>query len=447
MTFDIQNGVLKKVYQCTSHVVIPSSVTRIDDRAFQFQTALQSVVIPDSVIKIERCAFSNCTALESVSLGLSVRKIDYAAFSGCCALKSVTLSPDHPHFFFKNDLVISRDGTINFALGSIVDAVIPDSVTTIGSHAFANCTLLQSVSIPNSVTQIDERAFADCPNLHTVAFSENHPHFLLKNDMILSKHGKLLFALGTIVDALIPSFVTSIENSAFCGRTALQSVSIPGSVTRIGHCAFECCSSLQSVIIPDSVTQIGNYAFIQCKNLLSVVLPDSVASIGFRAFYGCDKMQLIKMSSKHFKLNTGLSGFFNELFAPPDSAEILVCMAPLSDIPLKYYPKACIGFALHENEYPKELHKGYLGYIRTHTAEMCRAAIRHPESLRLLCREKLIDANSFPTLFNATAERGNVELTALLLEYKHTHLINGTSERDNDLSLNEQVHSSPSAAS
>ena len=43
--------------------------------------------------------------------------------------------------------------------------IIPDTVTTIGNHAFANCRYLVYVRIPASVTTIAPDAFADCPNV------------------------------------------------------------------------------------------------------------------------------------------------------------------------------------------------------------------------------------------------------------------------------------------
>ena len=48
--------------------------------------------------------------------------------------------------------------------------IIPDSVTSIGSWAFAGCTRLTNVVIPNSVTKIRNYAFHYCPNLKSLVF-------------------------------------------------------------------------------------------------------------------------------------------------------------------------------------------------------------------------------------------------------------------------------------
>ena len=45
---------------------------------------------------------------------------------------------------------------------------IPDSVTSIGMHAFSYCMGLKSITIPDSVTSIGESAFSDCRGLKSV---------------------------------------------------------------------------------------------------------------------------------------------------------------------------------------------------------------------------------------------------------------------------------------
>ena len=50
----------------------------------------------------------------------------------------------------------------------LTSVTIPNSVTSIGNHAFRYCFGLTSVTIPNSVTSIGDEAFYDCSGLTSV---------------------------------------------------------------------------------------------------------------------------------------------------------------------------------------------------------------------------------------------------------------------------------------
>ena len=53
---------------------------------------------------------------------------------------------------------------------SLTSVTIPDSVTSIGYSAFENCSKLTSIVIPDSVTSIGEDAFSYCSRLTTVNY-------------------------------------------------------------------------------------------------------------------------------------------------------------------------------------------------------------------------------------------------------------------------------------
>lgn len=58
---------------------------------------------------------------------------------------------------------------------SITSISIPYGITTIGTTAFAGCTLLASISIPYGITTIDTGAFADCTLLASVTVQSVTP--------------------------------------------------------------------------------------------------------------------------------------------------------------------------------------------------------------------------------------------------------------------------------
>ena len=117
------------------NTIIPNSVTRIGNYAFENCSGLTSITIPNSVTSIGNSAFLGCDGLTSVTIGNSVTSIGEKAFESCSGLTSVTIG---------------------------------NSVTSIGNQALYNCSTLTSVTIPNSVTSIGWGAFGDCSNLTDV---------------------------------------------------------------------------------------------------------------------------------------------------------------------------------------------------------------------------------------------------------------------------------------
>ena len=300
---------------------IPNSMTSIGERAFSGCNSISSItvdsgntkydsrdncnaiietesnmliagcmntIIPNSVTSIGGSAFGGCSGLTSITIPNSITSIGDYAFSGCSSLTSVNITDLEAWckiscgiLHASNPLVYAHHLYLNGE--EVTDLVIPNSVTSIGSSAFAGCSGLTSVIIPNSVTSIGSNAFSNCFSLTSVTIPSS----------VTTIEIGVFWSCWGLSSVTIPNSVTSIGERAFSNCGSLTSVTIPNSVISIGNFAFNECINLTSVTIPNSVTTIGNNAFSSCSDLPSVIIPNSVTSIGSGAFIGCDKLKFV----------------------------------------------------------------------------------------------------------------------------------------------------------
>ncbi len=291
------------VVGCKS-TVIPDSVTRINNCAFDGCTGLTSITIPNSVTSIHENAFRNCTSLTSITIPESVEYIEKCAFFGCIGLESMVVDDNNPKFDSREDCNAIIETENNKLIVGCKNTIIPNSVTVIGTEAFAGCKSLTSIIIPDSVRAIGIAAFNYCTNLKSINIPDSvtsiswiafgHCESLASIEIpnsVTSIGSEAFFFCESLVSVTIPDSVIQIKESTFSACTSLISITIPNSVTSIGKDAFSGCTSLISITIPDSVTSIGEYSFEGCTSLISITIPITVASISKYAFIRCDDLK------------------------------------------------------------------------------------------------------------------------------------------------------------
>ena len=162
----------------------------------------------------------------------------------------------------------------SYKYSSLERITLPDSVTSIGEHAFDNCTGLTSIILPDSVTTIGDYAFENCIRLNSITLP----------DGVTAVGGRVFSGCTGLTGITLPDSIISICNFAFAGCTKLTDIAIPDRVTAIGSYAFAGCSGLTSITLPDSVTTIDSFAFSACTGLTNILIPEGVTTIGHRAF-------------------------------------------------------------------------------------------------------------------------------------------------------------------
>ena len=315
-------------------VTIPNSVTSIGSSAFTGCSGLTSVTIPNSVETIGGSAFDGCSGLTFVTIPNSVTRIGGDIFDGCSGLVSIKVESGNTQYDSRNDCNAIIEKSSQTLIAGCKNTIIPNSVTSIGSHAFSHCESLTSitfpnsvtsigyaafcycsgltsVTIPNSVTSIGSSAFTGCSGLTSITVENDNQYYDSRNNCnaIIRKSTNTLIA--GCKNTIIPNDVTTIADDVFYRCDGLTSVTIPNSVTSIGNSAFGFCSGLTSVTIPNSVTSIGRSAFNYCRGMTSITIPNSVTSIGDHAFYNCRSLTTIVSKIENpYEIDTNLFYYY-----------------------------------------------------------------------------------------------------------------------------------------
>lgn len=143
----------------------------------------------------------------------------------------------------------------------------PETLKSIGSCCFANCTNLEKVVFENKKSCIDPSAFKE-----TLWFERMKDEFVIINNQLLKYNGNN------------------------------ENVVIPEGVHRIGFSVFENNEKIKSLVCPSTLKTIGVASFLDCVNLEKVVLNDEIETIEAMAFEGCVKLDelILPKSIVHF---------------------------------------------------------------------------------------------------------------------------------------------------
>lgn len=344
-------------------VNIPERTTKIGDKAFQKCTNLKyinktedtDVVVPAALEYVGQYAFSY-TALTSFNMpefanwtaeDTRTKVIGMSAFSYCKQLKEVSIPASVTYLGATGTAGKYQEGEnkggSTFAYCSNLEKVtIADNckIQAIGGSAF-NKTKISSIRIPATVKYIGSHAFADCFNLKSITFE-------LKDVEVTTGEGEnattTTVKMCDLEEIAVLSFINTgitkfefpestageieLAGTMFKGSKNLTEIYLSKSIVDIGKALSgvtsitkftvaeghenyaqpkEGTSYLFNVLgkairgvfgemkgeveIPAGITEISAYAFENQSSITKVILPASLASIGERAFGGCWSLQ------------------------------------------------------------------------------------------------------------------------------------------------------------
>ena len=351
----------------------------IGDYAFMGCTMLRSVTIPSGVELIGKLAFYNCTRLSDVTIADSVKMVDYAAFNftpwyqendedylivGDGVLIKCAV---HPNFLDISDKPIKAIGGTAFwnaenedqaaeygykYAAELETLVLPETVTAIGTSAFAGCYNLRYVELPAGVTTIGDSAFniyiedetikttanvdfSKCSNLKSVgsyafqgcygiesmalpvsvetvsayafagtsayesfmqeaskAESETDRYFITGDHILLAA-----YVADGQTKITVPDGVKKIAGSALSGWDIAYVPTDTSGLSESGRSKYNISYNVKELALPETLVEIGNSAFYRMLSVEKVVLPNSLKKIDADAFAFCTALSSISGGS------------------------------------------------------------------------------------------------------------------------------------------------------
>lgn len=217
------------------------------------------------------------------------------------------------------------------------------------------------------------------------------------------------------------------------------SVIVPENVTEIGDGAFTLCENIITITVPESVSIIHENGFSLCQNLTSITLPENLIEIGkffggingFAIFMGCYNLINLNASKQVFsKLNYDdqcliVSNFIrqynaNNIYTEDDINKYKEFIMLTKERMLSEVILSC--FVRDEN--------GEIAYICKINSkeELLKRIVSPIINNKLLLQfmknnniDNILTAEEIDNLIHISSKIGEVETTALLLEYKNKH--------------------------
>ena len=152
-------------------LIVPKSVTKIEEDAFRNNQTLTSIEIPKEVVEIGRNAFTGC--LSNLVIAFEGFEEDWAKVGGLLANTDQLTVLTFWNYHIEDGvyyLTSDKADLVMFKNTTLTEFTVPSSVTKIYDNAFADENALQTLIITSSVTEIGENAFSGMSDSATIHF-------------------------------------------------------------------------------------------------------------------------------------------------------------------------------------------------------------------------------------------------------------------------------------
>ena len=218
-------------------LVIPSEidghkVTGIGTLFYTYNTTqVKEIVLPNTITTIEERAFFNSMYLKKINIPESVNDIQGSIFD-CCKEDLDIVLEENSNYIIEDDILYNKQKTKmieTLPKFKTENLVIPDTITELPLSVFRTKQCIKQVTLPKNLVKIDQFAFDTCQQLTKI---------------------------------VIPKSVKEIGYGAFELCTRLETIEFEdGCEAKINGNAFNQIYGTKSIRIPETITNIADTAF------------------------------------------------------------------------------------------------------------------------------------------------------------------------------------------
>ena len=233
---------LKKVYAHSLAVLL-----NVDIRGASAGGGYYSPLSHDAELYIDN------ELITEIEIPSYIKSLD-GILTGCSSITKITVSKELEEMYWGCFANMKNLKTIVFEENS--------KLTELQPGTFYGCTSLEEINLPNSITTIGSNVFQNCTALKVIDISSINNYSLYSDNV-------------------------------FANCTSLEKVILSDDLLYIPDFTFDNCESLREITLPKGIVSIGMYAFRDCYNLNSIELPSKLREISDGAFDGCYNMYFI----------------------------------------------------------------------------------------------------------------------------------------------------------
>ena len=249
-----------------------------------------SVTMPNTIVLIEANAFKGKN-LRSIMIPSSVTTVEDGAFSQMAALTTINVAPGNTHFYSNDGVLIEKIGSNDWIASYPVaktgtEYAVPEGIYGVRTGAFQCAANLIKLTLPASLKESPSSAeftgYSSAAKLANIEVAAGNTAFKSIDGVLVSLDGKKLIAYPNAK----PGAASSLPAyQGVIGQPSASVYKIPDGVEIVGQAAFAQVNGLTAIEL-NEVKKLEKGAFDKQTKLRNVRLGSSVDTIEEGAFGG-----------------------------------------------------------------------------------------------------------------------------------------------------------------